>query len=64
MKFQLGGLEVIIDVNQLFQGHGVTIHANGEIRPGTQLSLMVSYLPISTEKLNVEIKVNQTENNE
>jgi hypothetical protein len=61
MKFYIGALRVTIDMTQLLNGNGVTIEVNGEIRPELELSLKVSYLPISTEKLNVEIKVNQVE---
>jgi len=61
MKFNIGSINIVIDISQILQGQGATIHANGEIRPGLTLDLAVSYLPVSTEPLNVTVKTYVTE---
>ncbi len=61
MKFKIGGLDFKVDIDQLFQGHGITLHINGEIRPDLKLAVELIYLPISIEKLSVSIRVNEQE---
>lgn len=59
MKFQIGQINVSIDINQILQKKGLTLHINGKLSDSLIIAAEVVYLPDSVEKINISVLVKE-----